>query len=83
MLIPEIAATSIKCVKDFASKYGESFFHQIMEEVDNKINENKDNIGYITGLLLVLREIMLETNVQMATRYKDEFIQLLKDYLFT
>lgn len=83
MLIPEIAMTTIKCVKDFAGKYGESFFPQIMQEVQNKIDNNKENLGYITGLLMVLREIMLETNVIMATRYKENFIQLLKTYLFT
>lgn len=79
----DISNTTTRCLREFSVKYGESFYPQIMSEVLKKFESEKENIDYITGLVLVLRIIMIETNGPVVGRYKEEYITLVKLYLFT
>jgi hypothetical protein len=77
VLDEDIANTTIKCLKEFSTKYGETFFPEVMDEVKLKIAKNKDNIGYITGLILTIREIILELGGGVLKLYKDQFIAII------
>jgi len=64
--IDQIAKISIK---NFCSKYGESFFPQFLEDINNKLKISENDFSKLKGILLVISEYMRNLSGQFLSKY--------------
>lgn len=79
----EIVEITIRAIKEFSSKYGESFYPQIIDVVEKKMKNQRDDIDYMTCFILVFRQIMISIPQPVVARYNDKYIEIVEAYLFT
>lgn len=78
--IDQIAKMSIK---NFCSKYGESFFPQFLEDITGKLKLYENDFSKLKGILLVISEYMKNLQGSFLLKYQEDIVSLIKLHMFT
>ncbi|CAD8121429.1 unnamed protein product [Paramecium sonneborni] len=77
-----VVQNGINSIRNFCEKYGETQMSEAFNHIGFVLQNYQDNLSLVKGAYSVLNQIYIHISLDIATRYRDQFIEYSRIYIF-
>ncbi|CAD8213344.1 unnamed protein product [Paramecium octaurelia] len=77
-----VVQNGINTIRNFCEKYGETQMTEAFRHLGYVLQNYQENLSLVKGAYSVLNQIYIHISLDIATRYRDQFIEYSRLYIF-